>query len=318
MAFEQWRDDVLSGMEGPVKAAIEKNEKLLSYLKGLLAVCDANPAIINKFQPKLQRRGIGPRTGPTLYASRLNKNVYIDPRDSDSAYAIAAAQLRALPYGTLVPTLFSPRLGSLHNASFFSNNQSAAMLGGAYSNPQTGGDFGVGNRFLLTTGTRLSGKNLTLKDGSGNVFDGLFKAIDAGLSDMGVAMDGTDRRRIKAAIDKLQEIEKKLIAIVRRLSIAVRIGETLGAHHYVGDRRNVSSLPLETVRTNEGARRFMEGHVRELRDAYEGLHGHYGNIATDLVTHIYPRFLDRCCEKKPEAKKDDYVDFSEPCEGPNC
>lgn len=311
MTFEQWETVSLRKLAEPVQKAIKSNDKLLKYLKGLLAACDANPAIINKFQPKIKKRGMGPNRSASNYVSRLSKKEYYDPREAESEYAIAAAQLRALPYGTLVPTLFSPNIGSLHNVSFFSNQNTPAMFGGAYA--QRGGDFGVPNRFLLTSGTRLNAKNLTLSDGSGNIFEGLFKAIKAGLSDMGVAMNPADEKSIKGAVEKLKEIEQKLIAIVRRLSIAVRIGETLGANHFVGDRQRVASLPLETVRTNESARKFMENHVRELRDAYEALHGHYGNIATDLVTHVYPRYLDRCCEKK-ETKGPEFVDLSEPCE----
>jgi len=313
MSYDEWKSDVLVKMDKPTKTAIENNSKLLSYLQGLLSVTESNPAIINKFQPKLARRGMGPRNIKTNYVVRLNKNLYYDPRESTSPYAIMATQLRALPYGTLAPTLFSPRLGSLNNASFYSNIDSAAMLGGAYSNPQTGGNFNVGNKFMLTKDTRLTGQNLTLKDGSGNIFESLFKVIDAGLSDMGIAMDATDAKRIEAAIKKIKEIEQKLIAIVRRLSIAVRIGETLGAHHFVGDRQNVAALPLDTVRTNADARNFMESHVRELRDAYEGLHGHYTNITSDLAGGIFPRFLDRCCEKKADPKAQNWIDLSEPC-----
>ena len=301
MSFDQWREINLDGkIQEPARSAIKNNGKLLDYLKGLIAVCEANPAIINKRVPVVAKRGMyGTPGSATQFATRLNKRAYHDPRETESEYAIAAAQLRALPYGTLVPTLFSPKLGSLHNASFYSNQTAPALFGGAYSHPQTGGSaFGVGNRFLLTSGTRLGGQNLTLKDGSGNIFEGLFKAIDAGLSDMGVTMDPTDRSRIGAAIKKLREIEQKLIAIVRRLSIAVRIGETLGANHYAADRERAAPMSLENVRTNEGARQFMRGHVEELRDAYEALHGHYGNISTDLVSHIYPRYLDRCCENK--------------------
>jgi len=317
MTFEQWEKNSLSAMDKGTQDAIRGNDNLLTYLKGLIAVCDANPAIINKFNPIVSKRGIyGKRSTVSEYVTRLSKNAYVDPREGESEYAIAAAQLRALPHGSLMPSLFSPNLGALHNVSFRSSQQSTAMFGGAYVQ-NGGGLYGVGNKYFLTSGTRLGGKNLTLKDGSANIFEGLFKAIAAGLSDMGVAMNTTDVKRIEAAIQKLGEIEKKLIAIVRRLSVAVRIGETVGANHYVGDRQNVRTLDLETVRTNDGARRFMESHVSELRDAYQALHGHYSNIATDLVTHIYPRYLDRCCEKKAPAETT-FVDLSEPCNDGSC
>jgi hypothetical protein len=314
MTFDEWERNILNvKIAEPARSAIKNNQALLDYLKGLLFVCDANPAIINKFQPALSSRGLypdGESMPKTEYVTRLSKNIYYDPRSSDSDFAVAAAQLRALPYGTLSPTMFSSQLGSLNNASFYSNQRSPVSFGGAYA-AQTGGDmYGVGNRFFLTSGTRLAGQNLSLKDGSGSTFTGLFKAIDAGLSDMGVAMDQQDRRRIDAAIKKLVDIESKLISLVRKFSIAVRIGETIGAHHYSVDRQSATPIKLTDVATDESARRFMQGHTRELRDAYESLHGHYSNIATDLVTRVAPRLMDRCCETT-QKREEEFVELSD-------
>jgi hypothetical protein len=318
MTYDQWETYKLKTMDAETQKAINENANLKTYLKGLLSVCRANPVIINKFEPAIGSEGLGQTISE--YVNRLSKNRYVDPRDADSDYAVAAAQLRALPHGTLMPTMFSSKLGSLHNASFYSNQRPQLAFGGAYNMGQTGGDlYGVGNRFMVTSGTRLEGKNLTLKDGSGNIFEGLFNAIQKGLSDMGVAMDPTDAKRIAAAISKLQEIENKLIQIVRRLSIAVRMGETFGAHNYVTDRDTVSLMKpnFDSVKDNKSAREFMEGHSKQLRDAYEALHGHYSNISSDLATHIYPRYLDRCCEPKkadaPAPGEPKWVGLSEDC-----
>ena len=308
MNYDEWREELKksSDIDDTTKKAIMGNSTLNTYLKALLGVCAANPAIINKRDPAVPGRG----TGLPIPAAvkELGRKPYWYPIDpTDNKYAVTAALLRSLPQNTF-QTYYSPVIGSLNNASMFTNRMVSQAGGGAV----------VAAPYLLTDATRLTGRDLTLSDGSGNLFDSLYKAVQAGLGDMGVVMDEGDDARIKATIKKLQELEGALLKVVQRINQAVRIADAYGANHYVHSRDGPRPvLSLDDVSDESSARRFIEQHLQQLTGSYSTLNGHYSGLADNLVRGVLPRFFDRCCPATEEKKTaSNWVDLSEPC--PDC
>jgi hypothetical protein len=319
MSYDEWKTEVLDKSGGghfdKETVAALKNEKITTYLKGIFTEARANPAIVNKFIPVTKGTSYG--SPASDFVREVGIKQYKDPRKQSNDYAVTAAMLRSLPRNTF-NAYYSPFMGSLHGTTFRSAQQSPVLSYGGAS-VQTGGHgtIGVGTNFLLTRGTRLDGRNLSLKDGSGTMFDELYNAVNKGLSDMGLVINPDDKKRIVSAISNLKKIENTFIQVIKKLSVAVRTAEALGVHNYVVDRQNVMELPeLSKLNSVADAQQAMKGHVIKLREAYEALNGHYGQVASDFTSHVMPRYLDRCCEpcdKPKTAPSAKWVDL-ETCE----
>lgn len=312
MTFEEWVtcDDSnwgLKRLDAQAQKFINDNENLKTYLKGIIAFCRANPVIINKREPRISREGFG-ASGKTHFIERLGKRDYMDPREKSNTYGILATQLRSMPYETFLPAMLPRGLAGMHNLSLMDyrpGRMLGAAVGGAHATFQQNG----GNPF----------KNgpTPLTNGSANLFEDVFKTIKYGLAELGLRLSPADEKSIRCAIDKIRELENKLVQLVKRYSMAIRMGNSINANCYRVDREKLSEIGFKDINDEQSARAFMRSHADSLEKTYGALHGHYANLCSSLTSQVFPRCLDMCCEDKekrettPKSNPVTYVGYSD-------
>ena len=313
MTYNEWEADGLPYLPKEASAVIEASPVIKTYIKCLINFCQENPAIINKFVPKKPKYGYGTEQ-KSDYATRLNKQKFFDisSEAGPGPYAVLREQLMGMGFRDFMPKMLPTHMARLNNVVYMNPNaMSGVTVGGGYAQQRGGGpSFGQYSFPSHTSGS------MTLRDGSSDMFTTVFKLITQGLNNMRVKVNDEDAKKIACAIDKIKELENKLLQIVKRYSIAIRMGESFCATNFVTSDSQVADIKFENITDEASARKFMEGHAKALHDAYQSLHGHYGNLCSSLATQVFPRYLDRCCEKDkaaPAKADKKYVDFSEPC-----
>lgn len=302
MSFDDWENCKneeygLNTLDAQAQKFIRDNHNLKTYLKGIIAFCRANPAIINKFEPRVSRDGFG-ASGKTPFIERLGKRDYMDPREKSNTYSILANQLRSMPYETFLPAMLPRGLAGMHNLSLMDyrpGRMLGAALGGAHATFQQNGGNPNGP--------------LALRDGSANIFEDVFRTIKYGLAEIGLRLSPKDEESIRCAIDKIRELENKLVQLVKRYSMAIKMGNSINANCYRVDRDNLREVAFNDVRDEQSARAFMSAHADGLQKAYGSLHNHYSNLCSSLTSQVFPRCLDMCCKDKKET------DLPEPSSG---
>jgi hypothetical protein len=295
MSFDDWETTGhkvygLKNLEGDAQKFIRENTPLKTYLKGIIAFCRANPVIINKREPRVSREGLG-ASGKTSFIERLNKRDYIDPRENSNRYGILANQLRAMPHETFLPAMLPRGLAGMHNLSLMDyrpGRMFGAAVGGAHATyQQNGGAFPKGP--------------VSLTNGSASLFEDVFRSIKYGLNEIGLRLSEADEKSIRCAIDKIRELENKLVQLVNRYTMAIKMGNALGANCQ-RDRDDVAPISFNDIRDEKTARAFMNSHAASLQKCYGDLHGHYSNLCSSLTSQVFPRCLDMCCGDKDKKE----------------
>jgi hypothetical protein len=274
MSFGEWvKDGDETKISKDMRKEISRNPKLCKYLTSIVSFCNANPVIINKFQPVL---AAGPGNDASELALKMGMNRTYDPRHGMKSEAYTVEALRRIAAnGSLVPSMMPRGIAGL-NAGFMPNTRHHYSFGGHQG----------------MMGQRGGGKH-SLTNGSGTIFEELFSYVRNGLSNVGLKMADTDHQAIEKAVKNIKHLEDQLIILVNRYSSAIKVGNSLGVNR-MGSTKPLTSVQWDELETEDQARDFMTENIDTLRSKYSSVHGQYAGLTTDYFG-LMARLAERCC-----------------------
>jgi hypothetical protein len=239
------------------KKAIDANEALKDYLKGLVHWINSEPAILNK-----HLTGDKPSAGdsrPEMFKN-LELCQYTEPVERKGRMSFTAGLLaNAAPIKAPVLGLhFGNRINPATNAvfGFPQYGRGDAMAGGC----MTGGAQ-VSSAFVENLVNRRS------NDGTVGCVDTYRALVDSTVNDlnsMGYKLDGNDMNKITDSLAQLQNLENKLRKLNGILSDFVTISDAWGMDYRAagkGDR----TVPLDQINTSADMERYLNATMNELK-----------------------------------------------------
>lgn len=239
------------------KKAIDGNEALKDYLKGLVHWINSEPAILNK-----HLTGDKPSAGdsrPEMFKN-LELCQYTEPVERKGRMSFTAGLLaNAAPIRAPVLGLhFGNRINPATNAvfGFPQYGRGEAMAGGC----MTGGAQ-VSSAFVENLVNRRS------NDGTVGCVDTYRALVDSTVNDlnsMGYKLDGNDMNKITDSLAQLQNLENKLRKLNGILSDFVTISDAWGMDYRAagkGDR----TVPLDQINNSADMERYLNATMDELK-----------------------------------------------------
>lgn len=298
ISYEEWWNKIVNdpdpkkGFNDKVKEAINKNQNLQTYLKGLIGVCRSNLSVLNKGNPSITRRENLPD-----YIKNLNMRKYKIPSVGKKAqYEFFADALRnaTVPVG-IGQSWFNPiTSGQLSNVGFFNPLVTAAspLLGG---NP-----FGVITPSLPTSGTsfeNLHKQGAVIKDGSGTQFKNLLVTITNAFTDSGLQLHPSDQEKIKSVIKELEKYETALARLYSVLLTIVRVSRFYGISLENIDRDHPRTIKLDEISSIDDIQNFLKKYAKDLSKNMLTNMTVQQAVAFELMNKVGPRLIDECVGK---------------------
>lgn len=319
MPFDEWvRVVVQKDIKQPARDIILKNTKLTNYLKGLIAICRANPNIINKDVPSIIRRDTTPD-----YIKQLNMRKYKIPAScKENKYGFFADILRcSIQPQSITPDLFNPITSAklYTNVNFFNPHTTIAptLMGGFYNQKVLSSMYPAAiNPALPSSGTSHDAmtKQAQYTSGSSNMFESLLKTINNAFNDVGLQLHPDDVNKLATTVEKLKTYENQLARMSMILINIVKIARFYGVSLENIDREHPKQMNLSELNTIDDITQFIIKYARDLRRNMTANMTIQQAIGYDLMHKVTPRMLDECYGRaaepsettKPEEK---YVDF---------
>lgn len=297
MSYNEWMTKIVVEFDPSVRAAIMGNDRLKTYIKGLIGVCTSSPSVLNKHIPAVVARDNTPD-----YIKNLNMKKYKIPSvNKQTQYEFFAEQLRnAVQPHAVDAGWFNPiTSGNFSNVSFMNPFASAlpTMFGGGPA------FFTAINPSLPSSGTGVSTmdrQNNILKQGSANMFTHLLGTIQNALADSGMHLLPEDLSRINGTIKKLVEYENQLARMCSVLISIVKIARFFGVSLENVDKDNLSPIPLKDIATLDDIRTFVRCHARKLTQNMMTNMSIQQSAAYELMNRVGPRLLDDCTDRRTE------------------
>lgn len=283
MSFEEWKTVVVDKFDDKLKATILDNTKLLSYIRGLLGVCRANPSILNKNNVNIISRDTTPE-----YISNLQMRKYKVPASSKkSQYQFFADSLQnalqtpdSNPSAVLTPLL----RGNFSNVTFFSpaNVQAPVMFGGNHN-------------LALDQSERI------LKNGSSSMFSNLLSSISVSLAESGIQLHAEDQARLKNSVKQLETHEQALAKISTLLVSLVKLARFYGTSLEGVDRDHFRTLRISDLRTPDDVRDYVRRCAKDCSQTImSNMHAQQA-VANELLKRIAPRLIREGCTDASKA-----------------
>ena len=292
-SFADWVNEVVNTFAPDVKQAIMSNNKLLSYIKGLLAVCRADPTILNRDIPSV----VPNSKNNSPYLNDLNIQRFRFPNGEHvSKDAITSVLLSNMPQ-SVNNGLYNPLMG-LSNVVPFAGLPGEIVPYGMM----------VGGRPLMTAispllptvnthGAFIDSKTQQLSvNSSSKILDNLIRNISHGLRDVGLVIHNDDKERIEKAVDNLKKYEQQLSTLTQLLNKFVVLSRLYNVPISTTDIDKLTPIKLDQVRNMEDVSNFVRSHISELTNSMYNnmtIQSHTGNT---LLNRIYPRFIEQCSQ----------------------
>lgn len=272
--YEAWRGPLNSKNEvvndkNMYKELIDANCGLDKYIKALIQVVTENPVIINDKLPS----GKDFQSHSSRYGSAVGIKRFELPQVSakEAKRVIRREELESL-------------------ASHFMNRG----VPNVYSMPQNV-VIATESRDMLMGGGGIA--NAGLKDGSGNMFETIFRNLGDGLAAMGVTLNSEDSKKIESAIEQINKREVQLAELFKRLAVAHQMGEAFGASTMLKEKSQEKVLDSSDLSSVESVRSFMEEHIKKLRSAYHDMYNNTNLLSSHLLG-VFGKIAVKCCDDK--------------------
>jgi hypothetical protein len=314
VTFEEWKTGFVDKLEDPrVKNTINKNTKLLNYIRGLISVCRSNPSILNENNPSIQVRENAP-----VYMQNLNMKKYMLPSASVKAqYEFFAESLRNATMPRNVNNdLWNPIInGSMSNVGFFSPYTSFAprMMGGNFYASNLS-NVAV-NPSLISRGTSSANFDRQvglLRNGSANIFSALMTTIVNAMNDVGLKMHEDDTKKIKETIRQLEVYEDQLARMCMVLNHIVKLARFYGVSLENVDKNRLTTLiKLQDVHNLEDIQNFVRCYAREITKNMLTNMSIQQGTSYELMNVVGPRFMDNVSGRKGDTSCSGYAGSKE-------
>jgi len=292
ITYDEWMNEVVETLPQKVKTVIKSNTKLLTYLKGLISVCRANPSILNKNNPQVVTR----ENIPVLMQNLNMRKYYVPSANKKTQYEFFAESLRNATWPRFVNNdLWNPIIsGSMSNVNFFSpyTTSAPAQMGGHF--------YAAVTPSLQSRGTSSSSIDRQtgfLKNGSSSIFYGLFSSITNAMNDVGLTLHSDDIARLKEAIRQLEKYEDQLARMCIALNNLVKLARFYGVSLENVDREHPTVVKLTNIHNWDDIRAFIRRYVKDIVKNMSTNMSLQQSTAYELMNKISPRFLDDCSGK---------------------
>ncbi|VBB18238.1 hypothetical protein YASMINEVIRUS_701 [Yasminevirus sp. GU-2018] len=289
MSYDEWENLVVANFPDDVKNTIKSNNRLKTYIKGLIGVCRSNPNILNRNNPSIVARDNTPD-----YIRNLNMRKYKIPSVSrKTQYEFFAEQLRNAVQPTSVDAgWFNPiTSGSFSNIMFVNpyTTPVPAMLGGGF--------YAATVPSLISRGTgadAMERQAQILKNGSASMFASLLATITNALADTGIQLHSDDKARLLGVVKKLENYETQLAKMCSVLINIVKIARFYGVSLENVDKDHLRVMKLSDLHTVDDIRDFVRGYARELTKNMITNMSIQQAAAYELMSKAGPRLIDDC------------------------
>ena len=255
-SIAQWVSEIESS---EIKEVVSSNPKLLSYLRGLVAVWNNSVDTINKTN----------RTSSSLYAKELGKkHFYLATTRGQKRDRLTNLFSELRPEKQTNTRLTAMLHGLMSNAIFTGSSRHSPILSGGHSNANAM----CGNTEDKTCISK---------------YGGMLQSLETGLDDVGIKLSDEDRYAIRKYIKTTEENEIKLEKIMNVLQNFIRIASTYGMDLSNQSTDIKSVLNLERLYSDEDVKAFLATHIEKLKTKIqEGLKKNYDMMHSLTNVHL--------------------------------
>jgi len=274
--------------------AVNKNERMKQYLKGLVSFLKENPAILNKDMDVSKMGHIDPRP-PIIQQYGIPQ--FREPFSRKGSFGYTAMMMRNMPR-IVAPVLginFGDKYIAASNVGFGSLMSGGNMGGGAYY-PQSAGSVHPSEVVkFMNRKTNSKSNKLYCSD----TYAHMMQNIKEELSAIGHNLNEKDSEKINDAIKNLSDLEAKLGVLHNALSKFIDVASAYGLRHkkFSNIKRDITIKQVVNTDTLEA---YLNNNIEELQRVINNNAQLQANIGDNLMRQVIPQLYDTLSAKYEE------------------
>lgn len=252
--FDHWKKTTLSSLRPALREAIENDNKLCDYLKGVIAFVTMNPAILNA---NVTQNKVSLSTQPIddPYLNSLKKTMYVNPYETQQEQKLFTAQslIKTIQYPQMKISSSSQVTNPFNNITYGGNGiavpASRSLAGGAASAQEES----------IMRKIKRNGSTSQLIS---TLMDNLFEEM----KNNGIPLNDIDRTRINDGINKLSLGEKtlgKYYSMLRALTDLALFFKSSGTVQHNGE---LKELSLDTIKSRADTLAYLYQNIGDVQN----------------------------------------------------
>jgi len=273
-SYDEW----LNTANNNIKTSVNGNPKLSTYLRGLVAICNANPSILNK------GLAIKAQTQQSVGSLGLKRHVPLTAsKDPKTALNSLASALRSADINTISSSsLIAPLLSGALSGTFESPYTSVV--------PTIGGGFYKGS--TMKGGVLASELSDVNRTASADAFAKLFESLRSTLRSMRIELDNTDVERYNNTIRQLKKYEDQLAKLMTLLVRIVAVARFYGVELNNLESVNPVTLSLSDIKTTSDVESWVKCKAKQLVGTMDSNLAVQNSVVAQILRNILPRMCD--------------------------
>ena len=267
--------------------AVNSNDNMKQYLKGLVSFLKTNPAILNKDKDITHVGHVDNRPDEIKH---LGINAFIPHSNQRDNYKYTASLLRNMP------RIVAPQLG-IHFGDRY-----LEVPNGHFGSFMSGGSMGGGAHYPQSDNTYKISRMINHPNERGacaSTYKAMMKNVKEELESVGHHLDEDDNRKIMLAIDNLQALESKLGPLHNLLNTFVENASAYGFRNktFANRSRNIS---LSQVKDRESTYAYLASNMDQLKRAINNNAQLQANIGNEFMGSVMPQLYEELDSRTPK------------------